>query len=540
MHGTGIRSNRNSDVDLQATGKIMYHQPIRLLHETLLDSAREAPGKQALVVGGRSYTYGELLDAASRCARALTARGVRRGDRVAIYMDNTFACVVSLYATLLSGAVFIVINPQTKTDKLKFVLEDSEAAVLVTDSHLARTFLPVLTQPTGLKAVLCSGQVVPGAAGVVPSIESFEAVVDGSPAVEEAVFSIPNDLAALVYTSGSTGNPKGVMMTHQSMVFTAGSLIQYLRLNSEQRILNFLPLAFDYGLYQLLMSVYLGATLVLERSFTYAGQVLQRMDEQNVTVFPGVPTVFTILVGSHRKSPICFPSVLRVTNTAAALPTDYNRDLHQIFPNALLYRMYGLTECKRVCYLEPELVDSKPESVGKAIPGTETFLLSESGGPVGPGENGILHVRGPHVMVGYWKQPELSRHMLKDGDLPGDRVLCSHDWFSMDDEGFLYFKGRSDDIIKTRGEKVSPVEVENVLYSIGGVKEAAAIGVADELLGQAVKAFVVLEAGASLTQRDILKHCTERLENFMVPKYVEFMDELPKTSTGKIRKAGLQ
>jgi acyl-coenzyme A synthetase/AMP-(fatty) acid ligase len=235
-----------------------------------------------------------------------------------------------------------------------------------------------------------------------------------------------------------------------------------------------------------------------------------------------------------------FKSVRRVTNTAAHLPDDFVPSLREIFPSALIYKMYGLTECKRVCYLEPELIDAKPGSVGKAMPGTEVFLLSEAGSPVPPGEVGILHVRGPHVMPGYWRQPELSADMLKPGRYPGERVLCTHDHFRMDDEGFLYFVGRTDDIIKTRGEKVSPIEVENALHSLPGIREAAVVGVPDELLGEAVAAYVVLLPGATLSEADVKRLCLNKLENFMAPKHVYFLNELPKTGSGKVRKKSLR
>jgi long-chain acyl-CoA synthetase len=235
-----------------------------------------------------------------------------------------------------------------------------------------------------------------------------------------------------------------------------------------------------------------------------------------------------------------FPSVTRLTNTAAGLPPDFHDRLLERFPNALIFRMYGLTECKRVSYLEPELLELKPTSVGKAIPGTETVVLDEEGNPVQPGETGVLHVRGPHVMVGYWRQPELTAEMLKEGPLPGERMLCTHDHFTVDDEGFLYFVGRSDDIIKSRGEKVAPAEVENALYAIQGVREAAVIGVPDERLGEAIRAYVVLEEGSELTDRDVIAACRERLESFMVPSEVVLLDELPKTATGKIQRFRLR
>jgi acyl-coenzyme A synthetase/AMP-(fatty) acid ligase len=231
-----------------------------------------------------------------------------------------------------------------------------------------------------------------------------------------------------------------------------------------------------------------------------------------------------------------FPTVTRVTNTAAALPDDFVVRLREIFPNALIYRMYGLTECKRVSYLEPELALEKPGSVGKAIPGTEVYLLNPDGDAVAPGENGILHVRGPHVMVGYWNRPDLSERMLRPGKLPGERVLCTQDYFRMDTEGFLYFVGRSDDIIKTRGEKVSPAEVENALHSIPGIREAAVVGIPDDLLGQAIRAYIVLEENIALNEKQLRMLSAARLENFMVPKEIVFCEDLPKTATGKVSK----
>jgi long-chain acyl-CoA synthetase len=508
----------------------------RLLHDSLFASAAEFAHKHAVVVEGQPYTYAQLCDAAQRLAAALRARGLQRGDRVAIYMDNTWPCVVSIFATLAAGGVFLIINPQTKADKLEFILNDSGAAILLSDGHLAPVLIPVLDVVDSLKAIICSGK--PFASNA--AVEAFDAVVSATEPMAPAHAIIPLDLAALIYTSGSTGNPKGVMQTHQAMVFAAGSLIEYLRLAAHDKILCVLPVAFDYGLYQLLMAIRLGATLVLERSFTYPAQIFARMNEQGVTVFPGVPTIYAMLLSTHGRSPLQFPAITRVTNTAAALPDDFVTRLRDIFPNALIYKMYGLTECKRVSYLEPELADSKPGSVGKAIPGTEVYLLSPEGKPVPPGESGILHVRGPHVMVGYWNRPDLSERMLTPGKLPGERVLCTQDFFRMDEEGFLYFVGRSDDIIKTRGEKVSPAEVENALHSIPGVREAAVIGIPDELLGQAIKAFVVLEPSVQLTDKQVRLQAAARLENFMVPKEIVFCADLPKTTTGKVSKKLLQ
>jgi amino acid adenylation domain-containing protein len=502
----------------------------RLLHDHLLQHGTSAArDRTAVIADGQSYAFRDLLDASRRLASALRNRGIARGDRVAIQLENSWACASAIYGTLIAGAVFVLVNPQTKASKLEFILRDCGARVLITESSLERTYLEALRAIDPPPAVLCSGR-------CDGSAESLEAALAAAQPLAEPVPVIPLDLAAIIYTSGSTGTPKGVMQTHQAMVFTTGSLIEYLRLTQDEKILCVLPLSFDYGLYQLLMAVTLGACLVLERSFTFLGEVLGRMRDERVTVFPGVPTIFATLLAANRRAALCFPSVTRVTNTAAALPDEFAGGLREMFPSALIYRMYGLTECKRVSYLDPELIDSKPGSVGKAIPGTEIYLLSAEGKPVPPGEVGMLYVRGPHVMAGYWNRPDLSDEMLKPGKLPGEKVLCTHDLFRMDHEGYLYFVGRTDDIIKTRGEKVSPVEVENALHRIPGVREAAVVGVPDKILGQAIRAYVVADPAAGLTVQSLRTDSAAFLEPYMVPTQVILCDSLPKNPNGKVDK----
>jgi amino acid adenylation domain-containing protein len=510
----------------------VVHQ--RLLGDSLLAAAERDPGKQAVVAADGVASYGELLDGALRVAAGLQELGLERGDRVALFMDNSLSCATALFGTLLAGGVFMVVNPQTKEDKLAYILDDSEAAVLVAEGPIARIAARVAPDARSLRAVVGAGT-PSGIDGLVP----FEELATRPEPAPRGTETIPLDLAALIYTSGSTGRPKGVMMTHQSMVFAAGSISEYLRLGADDRILGLPPLAFDYGLYQLLMSVRLGATLVLERSFAYPARTIQRVEEERVTVFPGVPTVYATLVAMNEREPFEMPSVRRVTNTAAALLPALHEGLRRIFPDALLFAMYGLTECKRVSYLEPELLEAKPSSVGRPIPGTEAIVLRPDGTRVAPGETGILYVRGPHVMAGYWRQPELTGEMLVDGPVPGERMLCTHDLFTVDEEGFLYFVGRTDDIIKTRGEKVSPLEVENALVSIPGVREAAVVGDPDEVLGEAIHAYVAVEDGA-LSEPEVIAACRLRLEAFMVPQRVTFLDELPKTDSGKVRKQSLR
>ena len=511
----------------------------RLLHDGLYLSATKCPDKPVVHCEDETYTYRDLLGQASQFASVLLENGFNCSERVAIYMDNTWPCVVSIYGTLLAGGTFVVINPQTKADKLTYILDDSKAKVLVSDGHLAKVFSSAVETNQHITLVMCSGQISEDTTIFRLQPKAFFDVLDNAPPFKDPKKSINLDLAAIIYTSGSTGEPKGVMMTHQSMTFACQSIIEYLRIDDIHSILCVLPLAFDYGLYQLLMTIQTGATLILERSFTFPTAVFNRMEQYDATVFPGVPTIFSTLLSMHQRNPKCFPKIKRITNTAAALPAEFIASIKEIFPNALIYAMYGLTECKRVCFLEPELIDAKPNSVGKAIPGTETFILKENGERAKPGEIGILHVRGTHIMKGYLNKPEITQRMLRQDPVTGETFLCTQDIFSCDEEGFLYFKGRNDDIIKTRGEKVSPVEVENTLYGFDGIREAAVIGVDDPHLGEAIKAFVVLEQGSPLDEKAIKKLCMSHLENFMVPKVVEILDELPKTNTGKISKKNL-
>jgi long-chain acyl-CoA synthetase len=511
---------------------------IRLLHESLLDALQNHPEKAALVAGKEELTYREFFNKATSLSDYLNSNGLKCGDRVGIYMDNTWQCCVSIYAVLMSGGVFHIINPQTKHDKLKYILNDSEAKFLITDAHLSKQFVPIVDDLMFLSQIICSGDFSEKTKHISKMI-SFDSTLKNSNGSHKGVNNIPVNLAALIYTSGTTGDPKGVMMTHQAMVFATESICEYLRLTDVEKILCAIPLAFDYGLYQLLMSVRIGATLILERSFVFPAQVLKSMKKNKATTFPGVPTIFKTLISMNERKKISFPFIKRITNTAAALSPELIPQLKEIFPNALIFKMYGITECKRISYLEPEMINEKISSVGKAIPGTEMFLLSSDGKPVPLGEIGVLYVRGPHIMQGYWKKDELSKGILKKGQIPNDRILCTQDLFVQDTEGYFYFKARSDDIIKTRGEKVSPVEVENVLYSIKSIKEAAVIGVEDVLLGETIKAFVVIEDGYELSDREIKKVCSSMLENFMVPKEIVFVDALPKTASGKISKKGL-
>jgi amino acid adenylation domain-containing protein len=508
------------------------------VEQFLEDSARRSSDKVALICGSRRLTYSELDAAANRLANSLIAAGVKRGDRVAMYLENTVETVVGVFATLKAGGVFMVINPTTKADKLAFILNNSRASALITDErrHALLATIADRTPHTGI--IVFTGSPQPGTALQDKRAYAFDQLTSDSVASSKPHNrSINIDLAALIYTSGSTGTPKGVMLTHLNIVSAATSITTYLENVPDDIILNVLPLSFDYGLYQVLMAFKVGATLVLERSFAYPHAVLGTVVAERVTGLPIVPTISALLLQLD-LSKYDLSRVRYVTNTAAALPTAHIFELRRLLPHARIYSMYGLTECKRVSYLPPDQIDVRPTSVGRGMPNEEVYIVDTDGKrlDVGVGE---LVIRGANVMKGYWEMPEETDRCLRPGPFPGERVLYSGDLFRMDEEGYLYFMGRKDDIIKTRGEKVSPREVENVLYEMQAVAEAAVVGVPDEVLGQALKAVLTLKPGASITEQDVLRHCAARLENFMVPKVVEFRKALPKTSSGKIDKKTL-
>jgi long-chain acyl-CoA synthetase len=501
-------------------------------------SADETPDKVALVCDGARLSYGEIERRTNRVAHGLMNLGLRRGDRVVLHLDNSVEAVLGILSVLKAGGVFVPVNPTTKRDKLEYILRDSGASLLVGNRRTQTTLDSTFRASMGghLRAfVRCGNGPVHDSTGL--PCASFDELLDSGPATRPPRQCVDLDLACLIYTSGTTGDPKGVMSDHDNVIFATRSIAEYLGLGPDDIILCASPLSFDYGLYQLFLTFAVGGTLVLEKSFLFPADIARRLADERVTGFPGVPTMFALLLDLD-LSALDLSSLRFLTNTAAALPVSHVEAIRRKFPQATLYSMYGLTETKRTLYLPPEELDRRPGSVGIPIPGTEAWVEDETGRRCGPDEVGELVARGRHVMRGYWNDPKASAERFRPGRIPGERLCYTGDLFRTDDDGFFYFVGRKDDIIKSRGEKVAPKEVENVLYALDGVIEAAVIGVPDPILGQAIKAFVVVRPGGP-GERQVLAHCKRHLEDFMVPKQIEFREDLPKTSSGKIRKTEL-
>jgi amino acid adenylation domain-containing protein len=512
------------------------------LHEFLEESARKYPNKIALVQKEERWTYRAIDEKANQVAHLLRHQGIQRGDRVAIFLDNSVESVISLFGILKADAVFLMLSSLLKPAKLGYILNNCRVKSIISDASKLHAASEIFSSIPSLQTVISVGKEGLHSSKFHSKLIPWSEIDTLPPSSSQKVpsESIDVDLATIIYTSGSTGNPKGVMLTHLNMISAATSITTYLKNVPEDIIIDCLPLSFDYGLYQVLMAFKIGGTLILEKSFTYPYDVIKKMVKERVTGFPGVPTIFAILLQMRDLKNFNLHSLRYITNTAAALPVSHIRQIREAFPQATLYSMYGLTECKRVSYLPPEELDRRPDSVGRGMPNEEVWIVDEEARKVGPGVVGELVVRGSNVMRGYWEDPETTDKVLKPGPLPGEKVLYTGDLFRMDEEGFLYFVGRKDDMIKTRGERVSPKEVENALYALEGVAEAAVIPVPDEILGQAIKAFIVCKPGYALGEKDLLLHCKKTLEEFAVPKLFDFRGSLPKSASGKIDKLTLK
>jgi len=511
---------------------------MKLIHEQLRDSSVRAPWRIALIADGDTLTFKDLDRQSDRFAAALQRCGVRRGDRVALYLENCAELVVALFGVLKAGAVMVAIDRGTKTAKLAYVLNDCGVAALVADGA-AREVAAALEDSPSVHSRFLVGE----PRTELPEGIDFGSVVHAPHGQPRDTEVIDSDLCAILYTSGSTGEPKGVMLTHHNAANSSGAIAEYLENTPDDVVLCLLPLSFGYGLFQVFVAAVVGHTVVLERSFAYPYDVLRRMDRYRVTGLPAVPTVFARLLAMAPFDGLDLSALRYITNAAAALPNEHVRRLREALPQVRIFCMYGQTECTRVCFLDPDEVDARTGSVGKAIPNSEVFVVDQEGRRLAPGKVGELVVRGANVMRGYWGRPEATRQALRPGPVPGEVVLYTGDLFRIDAEGYLHFVARKDDVFKCRGEKVSPRAVEDVLYALEGVVEAAVIGVPDPIDGHAVKALVVLREGppgnSARAAARLRAHCRKHLEPHLVPKHFGFFTALPKTSSGKIRRAAL-
>lgn len=488
-----------------------------LLHDLIGKGAADA-GRIAIVDGERTFTYLDLAETVERMAGALVEAGVKRGDRVAILLPKSFEECAAIFAASRADAVFVPINPVLKAQQIAHILADSGARSVVTTAAQAAAMRAAGTLPQDV-SIIVADQPLP-AAKLKPAV------------------GIGQDLVAILYTSGSTGTPKGVMLSHANLLAGTRIVRTYLGIHREDSILSILPFSFDYGLNQLLTSVEQGARLVLG-SFELGDQIVSQLARHRITGLAGVPTIWALLTKtapSLKRTPL--PHLRYITNSGGAVPEATVKRLRALLPETRIFLMYGLTEAFRSTFLPPDEVDRRPTSMGKAIPECEVFPVTADGNRAKPGEPGILVHRGPTVSLGYWKRPEDTARVLRPNPLRapecgGETVCWSGDLVVEDEDGFLYFVGRQDAMIKSAGYRISPTEVEDVLMGTGAFRQVAVIGLPDEWVGQKVCA-VAVPMNGEVDTASVLKVTGLTLPGHMVPSRIDLVEHLPTTPNGKV------
>ncbi len=508
-----------------------------LIWHLLRESVRRSPDKEALVHQAERLNYSEVARRTNGLAVGLRTAGLGRGDRMGIYLEASVPQVISIFGISRAEAVYVPINSVLHAEQVMHIARDCGMKGLITTAAKLASLVDVLPQIPSLEFLVVVG---PGEVTAKLPVHHYEEFCALALPADWRESSIEKDLAAILYTSGSTGKPKGVMLSHANVLAGSRIVSTYLGITENERILAVLPFSFDAGMNQLMTAFEKGATCVLI-NFVFAREIVQALLKERITGLAGVPTLWSLLAQPNStlsKQPITH--LRYITNTGGAMPQAVLKVLREALPTTQIFLMYGLTEAFRSTYLSPDELDRRPTSMGKAIPDTEILVLNEKGQLCKPGETGELVHRGPTVSLGYWNRSEDTARALRPNPaLPSElgdseKVCYSGDLVKMDEEGFLYFVGRRDTMIKSSGVRISPTEVEEVLFQSGKLRGAAVIGIPDETLGQTIKAFVVPRDGNALDTDVLLSYCAEKMPRYMVPKAFEVMSELPKTSSGKV------
>ncbi|MCX4750471.1 acyl-CoA ligase (AMP-forming), exosortase A system-associated [Kitasatospora sp. NBC_01287] len=520
--------------------------PVRL--DQLL--GRGAPDRPAVTFRSETLSYAELSDRVARVAAGLHALGVRRGDRVVVHAEKRIETVVALLAIAAAGAVLVPVNPLFRTLQLAHVVQDCAPRVVITTTERWEAVRQALAPDSSVEHAVLIGATAPGARArdgrrdggrVVPRTWAELVAAEPLP-VPDGSAVIDQDVAAIMYTSGSTGGPKGVVLSHRNLLAGAASVAGYLGHGPDDVVLAVLPLSFDAGFSQLTTALIAGAHVVLA-NYLLAKEIVRLCARHRVTALTCVPPLWLQLAA--QDWPEEATAHLRYfANTGGRMPRATLARLRQLFPKAEPYLMYGLTEAFRSSYLDPAEADRRPDSIGKAVPNAELLVVRPDGTPCGPGEHGELVHRGALVALGYWRDPERTAERFRpvpgaSGATPPEPAVWSGDTVYRDQDGFLYFVGRHDDMIKTSGYRVSPTEIEEAAYATGLVGEAVAVGVTDEVLGQRVELVVTLLAPDPSTV-PLARALAEQLPAYMLPARVEVLARLPRSVNGKFDRVELR
>jgi acyl-CoA synthetase (AMP-forming)/AMP-acid ligase II len=517
----------------------------KFVHSFLEDAAERSPDKSAFYASGVWHTYTDLNVRANRLAHLLLSRGLAKGDRVALLIENSVEYVVTYYAVLKAGGTTVAMNTENTVEDVAFIIRDCGVRFLIAAGRLAaRTLTVGPERPAGpgaaagpsLEAVFVwDGLRDAEATCLGCPVEALPEAAAGYPGDDPTVRVIDLDIASIVYTSGSTGKPRGVILSHLNILSNTRSIVDYLRLTPDDRILVVLPFHYIYGKSLLNTHFFVGGSVVVDNRFLYPNVILQTMRDLSVTGFAGVPSTFSILLSRSNLRSTKLPQLRYLTQAGGAMAAAVQKEVVEAFSPASLFVMYGATEAAaRLSYLDPDDLPRKWGSIGKPIPNVELFVADESGRPLPAGREGEIVARGSNLMSGYWNHPEETEKALRGG------LYFTGDIGRMDEEGFLFVVGRTKDMIKIGGNRVSAKEIEEALHEHPGIVEAAVIGIPDEVLGEAPKAFIVPREGAGQRLLEELPaFLQKRLAPYKVPRLYEVREALPKNEAGKVLKRKL-
>ncbi len=507
-----------------------------LVNNFLEESAQRFPEKPAAWYRDQWITFGELEAMANKIGNLLKDEGIRRGDRVALLYENSFHYIAAYYGILKAGAVTVALNTDTTADALAYTLNHSGARAIITNQKYSRHLLPALPRIPDLEHVVIQQDDLSKyhEIGHIHPVR-LEDVLQQGKGTPPNVRCIDIDLASIVYTSGSTGDPKGVTLNHLNIVANTRSIVEYLQLTSEDRIMVVLPFYYIYGKSLLNTHFFTGGSVVLDNRFSYPQVILETMENTNVTGFSGVPSTFMILLNKSAIRSYTFDSLRYITQAGGAMAPAVQKEVAEVFHPAKVFIMYGATEASaRLSYLDPRMLQQKWGSIGRGIPNVDLFVADESGNRLPPNQPGEIVARGANLMVGYWRDPEGTAQVMKHG------LYYTGDLGIEDEDGYFFVVGRSKDIIKPGGLRVSAKEIEEALLELKDIHEAAVIGVEDPVLGEAVKACIVPRENASLDQGQVEKFLKRKLPPYKQPKYYRFLESLPKNESGKVLKQVLK
>ncbi len=516
-----------------------------MIFNYLSDRANTDPDKVAVIHGKRYVTYKELNTGMFQISNFLIRDGLRAGDRVGIVSDNSAEYIMSYLGVHKSGGVSVAINPQYSSYEFRKILIDSLPRILIVEKKLLKSLLEAVSEVTSIKSILIidnqkSAQLMDffNKRVEVPlniNFYTFDDVHQKYDGNGNYPLITGKNLASIIYTSGTTGKPKGVMLSHDNFLANANSIIEYLNLTYDDRVLVVLPFYYSYGTSLLTTHIVVGGSMVLENSFMYPNVVLDKMVQEKVSGFSGVPSTFAILLNRSNIRKYDFTTLRYITQAGGAMSPTHAKEISAILPDTDVYIMYGQTEATaRLTYLEPGDFHRKPGSIGKAIPGVTIELMNDGELVTKVGEEGEIVAQGDNIMLGYWNRPEETEKVLIGNELhTGDLAV-------RDDEGCLRIISRRSDMIKSGAHRISPKEIEEVILEMQEVHEVAVVGKEDDILGVVINAVIVLKDGLDLDVKKVQTYCRQKLASFKIPKDVVFIKELPKTSSGKIKKHVLE